>query len=280
MMQKAHPLRLADLHGALPPRPRASHKGDFGHVLVIGGQPGMAGAARMAAEGAARLGAGRVSIATWAAHAPYLGLTRPELMVHGIEHAADLAPLLARATQLVLGPGLGQAAWGQALFEAVLASGLPCVVDADALNLLAAAPRPWPAPAIFTPHPGEAARLLKTQPEAIQADRVAAVLALRATYGGVWVLKGAGSLIASEEGLARCEQGHPAMASGGMGDVLSGMLGGLWAQGMDAASAARLGVCLHAAAGEQAARAEGGRGLLALDLLPHARRLLEAIAPC
>jgi NAD(P)H-hydrate epimerase len=277
-MSQPSPLLLTDLRGILPPRRRDSHKGDYGHVLVIGGNHGMAGAARMAAEAAARLGAGLVSIATRTAHAPFLGATRPELMVHGVERAEALQPLLSRATVLVLGPGLGQDAWAEALFTAAFAAGLPMVVDADALNLLAQSRQRLTAPAILTPHPGEAARLLATGIDVIQADRMAAAHALQASFGATWVLKGAGSLIADDAGLVRCEHGHPAMASGGMGDVLSGMLGALLAQGLAPGDAARLGVCLHAAAGEAAA-AEG-RGVLALDLLPHARRLLEEIAPC
>jgi NAD(P)H-hydrate epimerase len=278
MSQQPSPLLLTELRGILPPRRPDSHKGDFGHVLVIGGNHGMAGAARMAAEAAARLGAGLVSIATRASHAPFLGATRPELMVHGVECAEDLQPLLSRATVLVLGPGLGLDGWARDLFDAAFAAGLPMVVDADALNLLAASPRRPDAPAILTPHPGEAGRLLGIRAADVQADRAAAVSALRAAFGGVWVLKGAGSLVARDEGLDRCEHGHPAMASGGMGDVLSGMLGALLAQGLAPGEAARLGVCLHAAAGE--AEAAEGRGMLALDLLPHARRLLEDIAPC
>lgn len=278
-MSQPSPLLLTDLRGILPPRRRDSHKGDYGHVLVIGGNHGMAGAARMAAEAAARLGAGLVSIATRAGHAPFLAATRPELMVHGVECAKDLQPLLLRATVLVLGPGLGLDGWARDLFEAAFAAGLPMVVDADALNLLAASPRRPDAPAILSPHPGEAGRLLGIRVADVQADRAASVSALRESLGGVWVLKGAGSLIADENGrLARCEHGHPAMASGGMGDVLSGMLGALLAQGLAPGDAARLGVCLHAAAGERAAL--DGRGVLALDLLPHARRLLEEIAPC
>lgn len=277
-MSEPASLRLADLRGLLPPRRPDGHKGDYGHVLVIGGNHGMAGAARLAAEAAARLGAGLVSIATRADHAPFLGLARPELMVNGVESVAELAPLLGRATVLVLGPGLGQDAWAHALFEAAWVAGLPMVVDADALNLLAAAPRRIHGLAVLTPHPGEAARLLGLRTAEVQADRPAAARALRETFGGAWVLKGAGSLIADDAGLLRCAHGHPAMASGGMGDVLSGMLGALLGQGLGPWDAARLGVCLHAAAGEAAA--VDGRGLLALDLLPHARRLLQEIAPC
>jgi len=201
-------------------------------------------------------------------------------MVHAVESAGELEPLLARATVIVLGPGLGRDGWARELFEAAFTSGLLMVIDADALNLLAQTPRQLLPTTILTPHAGEAARLLDSSAEAVQGDRTASVLALREGFGGTWVLKGAGSLVASEEGLYRCSHGHPAMASGGMGDVLSGVLGALLAQGMSEDGAARLGVCLHAAAGEAAAAEGGGRGVLALDLLPHARRLLEKVSPC
>jgi NAD(P)H-hydrate epimerase len=271
---------LDELRGILPPRRHDGQKGDYGHVLVIGGNHGMAGAARLAAEGAARLGAGRVSVATRAVHAPFLALDRPELMVHAVESIDSLQPLLERATVIVMGMGLGQDEWACTLFDAVMQAQQPKVIDADALNRLAAAPLRMDDSSVLTPHPGEAARLLQTDIGSVQNDRCAAIHALRERFGGTWVLKGAGSLILWKYGLFQCTHGHPGMASGGMGDVLSGMIGALLAQGLDSSDAARLGVALHAVAGELAAKRNGGRGLLALDLLPHARRLLEELCPC
>ncbi len=261
--------------GALAaPRARGSHKGDFGHVLVVGGEQGMAGAVRLAAEAAARCGAGLVSVATRAAHAAGLNAGRPELMVHGVERAGALDPLLARASVVVVGPGLGQGRWSRTLLERVLDTGLPLVVDADALNLLARDPLArdnW----ILTPHPGEAARLLDTGTAAIQSDRFAALAALRKRYGGVAVLKGAGTLI-DDGGLpAVCGAGNPGMASGGMGDVLSGVLGALLAQGLTPGEAARAGVCLHARAADREAARHGERGLLASDLIPALREAIN-----
>lgn len=258
----------------LPRRRRSANKGDFGHLLVIGGDAGMSGAPRLAAEAALRSGAGRVSIATHPAHAPMLNLTRPELMVHGVSGPDDLEPLLQRATQVALGPGLGQQAWGRALFQRALESRLPLVVDADALNLLATDPRrreDW----ILTPHPGEAARLLATSVERIEADRFETVRRLRERFGGVVVLKGAGTLIAAP-GLrptAVCNQGNPGMATAGMGDVLTGVIAALIGQRLEPALAAEVGVCLHAAAGDVAAEA-GERGLIASDLIDALRPLL------
>jgi NAD(P)H-hydrate epimerase len=279
-MKAVQPYGLSDLQGILPPRQIDSHKGEYGHVLVVGGNHGMAGAARLAAEGAARLGAGRVSVATRATHAPFLALDRPEVMVHAVESIESLRPLLKRATVIVIGPGLGQDTWAHALFNTLMQAHQPKVIDADALNLMAAAPLRSDDQNVLTPHPGEAARLLHTKIDRVQNDRCAAIHALRERFGGTWVLKGAGSLILWKYGFFQCTHGHPGMASGGMGDVLSGMIGALLAQGLDSSDAARLGVALHAAAGELAAKLGGGRGLLALDLLPHARRLLNQTCPC
>lgn len=256
-------------------RRRDAHKGDFGHVLIVGGDTGMAGAARLAAEAAARCGAGLVSVATRAAHAGCLNAGRPELMVHGVEKSADLDALLARASVVVAGPGLGRTRWSQRLFGRVLDSRLPLVVDADALNLLAVDPLArdnW----ILTPHPGEAARLLGVATTDIQRDRFGAARQLVERYSGVTVLKGAGSLIAAAVSPLRlCALGNPGMASGGMGDVLSGVLGSLLAQGLAAPDAASAAVWLHARAADLAALEQGERGLLASDLLPPLRGLLN-----
>ena len=259
--------------GVLRPRRRTAHKGDMGHVLVIGGAPGFSGAARMAAEAAARTGAGLVSVATHPGHAAWLNLGRPELMCHGVEGAAALQPLLARADAVALGPGLGQSEWGRELYDAALAVRRPLVMDADALNLLTRAPRRqehW----VLTPHPGEAARLLRSGTNEVQRNRFSAAERIQDLYGGVVVLKGAGTIIhGGSLPPAVCSQGNPGMASGGMGDVLTGILATFLAQGLEPEEAACTGVCLHAAAADAAAREGGERGLLATDLFPYLRRL-------
>ncbi|WJW74826.1 NAD(P)H-hydrate dehydratase [Thiohalobacter sp. IOR34] len=257
----------------LPPRPRTAHKGQCGRVLVVGGQPGMGGAALLAGSAAARGGAGLVSVATAPAHAAALLAARPELMVHGVEGTMALRPLCQAADWLALGPGLGQGAWGRTLWAAALGSGRPLVVDADALNLLAAEPLrrdDW----ILTPHPGEAGRLLGCGAAAVQADRLAAVRELQARYGGVVLLKGAGTLIAAAEGVWLSTSGNPGMASGGMGDALTGLIAALAAQGQAPAVAATAGAWLHGAAGDRAARG-GERGLLAGDLIEALRGVLN-----
>lgn len=276
----------------IPRRARTAHKGRCGHLLVVGGAPGMSGAARLAGEAALRAGAGLVTIATHPAHAALLNLTRPELMVAAVSSPDQLAPLLERATVIALGPGLGRDEWGQALFDRLMDDGViarcPLVLDADALNLLAEQPirrDQW----ILTPHPGEAARLLDCSTGEIAQDRFAAVAALQQRFGGVAVLKGAGTLIlgAGQSAPALCSAGNAGMASGGMGDALTGIIGGLLAQVLgqqrtggagdnpsreaDLDQAATAGVCLHAAAADWAAR-EGERGLLASDLIQALRR--------
>lgn len=269
----------ASLRNLLPRRRRGMHKGDAGHVLIIGGDRGMPGAARLAGEAAYRAGAGLVTLATHPEHAAQISAARPELIVHGVPSAAELRRLLPRADVIAVGPGLGRGKWGEALLGAALDASLPLVLDADALNILAGDPlrhKDW----ILTPHPGEAARLLGMTKEEIQADRFAAAHELVASFGGVCVLKGAGTLIASlslHEGvISLCDRGNPGMASAGMGDVLTGVIAGLRAQGLNSAAAARLGVWLHATAGDDAA-ATGEIGMLASDLFPFIRGRLNRL---
>lgn len=262
------------LRRALPPRRRGAHKGDHGHVLVVGGEVGYAGAARMAGEAAARVGAGLVTVATRPEHAGLVSAARPELMARPVARAADLRPALARATVVAVGPGLGQGAWARELLAAALDSGLPLVVDADALNLLAAEPirrHDW----VLTPHPGEAGRLLGWTSAAVQADRYAAARALAARYGGTCVLKGSGTLVCHAGAIAVCTAGNPGMAAGGTGDVLTGVVAGLAAQGLALPVAAAAGVQAHGRAGDLAAAQGGERGLLATDLFAHLRGLVN-----
>ena len=272
----ARRLDWAKVSDQVEPRRRDAHKGDFGHVLVVGGAPGFSGAARLAGEGALRAGAGLVSVATHPAHAAHLNTGRPELMVRGIADPRELSPLLERASAVAMGPGLGREPWGVGLIERVLAAGKPLVMDADALNWLAGARLrrdDW----VLTPHPGEAARLLGCTAAEIQADRFSALRRLQDLYGGTIVLKGAGTLVLgpSQRPPGVCSQGNPGMASGGSGDVLTGMMAALLGRGLDPEQAAEAAVCLHAAAGDRAA-AEGEQGLLATDLIAAIRPTLNA----
>lgn len=264
-------------------RPAAAHKGMYGHVLVAGGDHGMAGAVVLAAAAAARSGAGLVSCATRPEHITAVLAQRPEVMVYGCQ-ATMPANLVSRATVLVLGPGLGQHPWGQGLLEQCLAAAAPILLDADALNLIAAFPqgyfraceRQLSRPRILTPHPGEAARLLGCSVADVQSDRFASCRELARRYRAVALLKGWGTVVSDGDSCWVVEGGNPGMASGGMGDVLSGMIASLLAQGLGAALACRLAAGLHARAADRAA-AQGERGLLAMDVVEQLRGVMNAL---
>jgi NAD(P)H-hydrate epimerase len=263
----------------LPPRPRNVHKGQLGHVLVVAGDRGFAGAGLLAAQSALRAGAGLVTLATRSEHLAAAQARLPEVMAAGVASANQLRALGAQASVWVVGPGLGQAAWGRSLLSAAVCSQALQVWDADALNLLALGGISMPSIAVITPHPGEAARLLGLDSSAVQADRPAAAQALARRYQAVCVLKGAGTLVADPGGaLLLCEYGHPVMAGAGLGDVLAGLIGALLAQGLPAFAAASLAVYLHARAGE--VLAERGRGLAASDLCAVIRQLLQEQSEC
>jgi NAD(P)H-hydrate epimerase len=256
------------LAATLPRRRRTAHKGQQGHVLLIGGGAGMAGAARLAGEAALRVGSGLVTIATVPENTAAITAGRPELMCRAVTRAEELAPLIERADVVAIGPGLGQDDWSRAMEAGVRDCAKPMVVDADALNLLAQSPRKnlnW----ILTPHPGEAGRLIGSNAGAVQADRLEAAKTIVARYGGVVVLKGAGTLVVDGVAVPHiCDRGNPGMASPGMGDVLTGVIAGVLAQAADLASAARTGVLVHAMAGDMAAN-RGERGLIASDLFTY-----------
>ena len=255
---------------ALPTRRRPAHKGSFGSVLVIGGGEGMPGAVRLAAEAALRAGGGRVTVGSLPAHLTAIVAPRPELMFLSLADASPLAAVLPQASVVAIGPGLGRSDWARSLLQRVLAqprSGQWLVIDADALNLLADLPQvqrrsDW----VLTPHPGEAGKLLGITAEAVQADRLAAVQNLQRRYGGTVVLKGSGTLVAGERQVpVLCTRGNPAMASAGMGDVLTGAVAGILAQCRDPWLAACAGVQAHGRAGDALALG-GDRSLLAGDL--------------
>lgn len=271
-------ISLAQARPHLPERPVDAHKGLFGHVMVIGGDIGCGGAAAMAAEMAVRSGAGLTSVATRPEHLPAILARLPEVMVSGVPSGQALEPLLAKPSVLVVGPGLGTSPWSEQLLQQAGKCGLPLVVDADGLNLLARGRilasdqrKDW----VLTPHPGEAARLLGRTVADIQQNRFAAARELQATFGGVIVLKGAGTVIACEHQVFVANVGNPGMASGGMGDVLAGLVGGLMAQGLSPLHAALLAVCAHGDAADLAVGDGGMRGMLATDLIPYIRELLN-----
>ncbi|GGE32826.1 bifunctional NAD(P)H-hydrate repair enzyme [Halopseudomonas oceani] len=274
-------LQLERWRGCLPARTRSAHKGSFGHLLLVGGGPGMGGAIMLAAEAALCSGAGKVSVATCAEHVAPLLARSPEVMVRAVASVKELAPLLATADALVVGPGLGRTGWAEEMLSACLEAALPRVLDADALNLLAqrSGPLTLGANTVITPHPAEAARLLGCSTGAVQSDRLDAVQRLIEPLGCHAVLKGVGSLVASPVAMGQlpavCGAGNPGMAVGGMGDVLSGLLGALLAQRVPAEQAARYAVLVHALAGDMLALSGGEVGIRAGDMMPAIRRVLN-----
>ena len=248
-------------------RPRSAHKHRFGHVLLIGGDHGMGGAPLLAAEAAFRTGAGLVSMLTRPEHCAGVLARRPEVMVRGVSEGDQVAELFSACTVIAVGPGLGRGSWGRALLTRALAAGKPLVIDADGLNLVAEDGAEVPPASVMTPHPGEASRLLG---EERVTNRPAAARALSERFGNVVVLKGAGTLVA-EGGELRgiCIDGNPWIATAGSGDVLTGVVAGLAAQGFALPEAAEAGVCLHAMAGDAARQRLAPRPLVATDIVDH-----------
>lgn len=260
----------------LAPRPPTAHKGTAGRLVIIGGHAAMAGAAALTGEAALRAGAGLVVVATHPQAVDRVAARRPELMVRGVaEPERELPTLLAAADAFVVGPGLGQDDWAQSMLATALVHGPAAgVVDADGLNGVAATAAPVPAAAVLTPHPGEAGRLLEWPAAEVEANRFAALDDLVERYAAAVVLKGAGTLVGDPAGRTTLiDIANPAMATGGTGDVLAGLIGGLLAQGCAPGEAARLGAWLHARAGLVAA-AGGDRGMLATDLMVPIRELV------
>jgi len=256
------------------------HKGLGGHVLVVGGNIGFGGAAILAAEAALRVGAGKVTLAARGAAIPAALARCPALMVVAIEDPRDLVALCKAADIVVIGPGLGQCNWARGCLQQVVEWHSKLLLDADALNLLekmefTGSDHPgWP---VVTPHPGEAARLLGVSTAIVGQDRFQAVRQLAESINGTAVLKGAGSLIAScpsSSGVGVCMAGNPYMATAGMGDVLSGLIGGLAAQGLDPERAAQLGVFLHATAADYWVEANG-RCLIATDIVTALPKVMQ-----
>ncbi len=264
---------------ALSPRVVDAHKNAFGHVLIVGGELGMGGAVMLAAEAALRCGAGLVSVATRPEHVAPLLARLPEVMARGINAGIELADLIEKADVIVVGPGLGQSAWSQQLLYFVLQSAKAKVIDADALNLITSASLGdfVSEQCVFTPHPGEAARLLSCETQTIARDRFAAVRKLQSNLGGVVLLKGAGTLIDDGVSTTLTAVGNPGMAVAGMGDVLSGVIAALMAQGLSPKAAAINGACAHGQAGDAAAES-GMHGVRATDLMPHLREILNGDA--
>lgn len=274
--------QLLDFHvllDVLPEWEADVHKGQRGHSMIIGGDSGYGGAVALAAEASLKTGCGLTSAATQPQHVAPILARCPEIMTHGVSSGQQLEPLLKGADVLIIGPGLGRSAWSEQLMQKALDSCLPLVIDADGLNILAQGrlvrdrgDRQW----VLTPHAGEAARLLGISVAEVQADRFTAVRKIQEQYNALVLLKGPGTLIAGDNAVIKvCPYGNPAMATAGMGDLLGGIIGSLIAQGLSLQKSAELGCCLHSYAADLAVSAGGARGLVATDLLPILRRLLN-----
>jgi hydroxyethylthiazole kinase-like uncharacterized protein yjeF len=277
--QAAEILDIEKLLQLLPPRHKNAHKGNFGHLLLVGGDRGMPGSIAMSAIAAARTGAGLTSVATRQEHVAPLITMQPEIMVNGVDSGQEFEPLLDseanRYSAVAIGPGLGQTAWSEQMLQLVLNSSHPLVVDADGLNLIARKRESKRDNWVLTPHPGEAGRLLNCTTAEVQQNRFDAVMSIQKRYGGVVLLKGAGTLICDGRTTSICPYGNPGMSTGGMGDVLTGIIGGLVCQGLPLSGATQLGVCLHAKAADLVAARSGEVGMLATDLITDLRHLIN-----
>ena len=273
--EDAHLLSDEELSSHLKQRTACTHKGQTGHLLIVGGDRGMCGAVILAAQSALRSGVGRVSVITRHEHVAAVLAVQPEIMVYGIHEPVIPDELLQRVNVIAIGPGLGRDEWGKKLFEQVLYQDHYKLLDADALYHLPDHAADL-SDAVITPHPGEAAKLLATDVKSIERDRFQSIERLYDEYNAIVVLKGAGSLIYDGQGpIDICPFGNPGMATAGMGDVLSGIIAALMAQGYDKDEAARMGVCIHSQAADAAAADAGQIGLLASDLLPYIRQLIN-----
>ncbi len=253
-------------------RKRNVHKGQFGHVLIVGGNEGMAGAVALASLAAMRTGVGSVSAVVHHMNMTAILPWVPEAMVYGIDRPMIPETLLKQATVVIVGPGLGDDDWARECFKQVLHANKKTVIDASALRLLAQSNVKQSKNHVLTPHPGEAGALLGQSAVDIQSDRVNAIQKIQSQYGGVCVLKGLGSLIFDGTQLRICQQGNPGMATAGMGDVLSGIIAAMLAQGMELSYASQFGVLMHALAGDEAAKQYGEISMIARDvieMIPH-----------
>lgn len=282
---EAHLLKEIN-YALLPKRKASSNKGCFGHVLIVGANVGMPGAVILSAKAALRTGAGLVTIITVSENLAAISCAVPEAMIKicDVDSMAEVftTALLNSVTHIAIGMGLGQDGWSLAVLHYCISVNKPMLIDADALNLIAQNKVEMHAALVITPHPGEAARLLSQKVSLnsadIQHNRFDAVKKLQRLFNNsencVVVLKGSGTLVFDGEVLTVCSKGNAAMAAPGMGDVLSGIISALLAQGINTSDAVQLGVCLHAAAAEFAIKGKT-RGLLASDVVHALTKVLQ-----
>ena len=258
-----------------------SHKGDFGHVLVVAGNIGFGGAALLSSKAAIKIGAGLVSLATRSEHLQAALSFAPEVMTKPVDSGQSLENYLDYPTVICLGPGLGKDYWSEQMIykslENTHKNKTPILIDADGLNLLPEFSKKLPLPKkiVLTPHLGEAARLLNTSVEKVKKNRVSAAKRISNKYNSVVVLKSHETLICKEDKIYICDKGNPGMATAGMGDVLSGMISGLIAQKLSLFEAACLGVDLHARAGDIYSEKNNQQSLLPTDIIDLFARVIN-----
>ena len=258
-----------------------SHKGDFGHVLVVAGNIGFGGAALLSSKAAIKIGAGLVSLATRSEHLQAALSFAPEVMTKPVDSGQSLENYLDSPTVICLGPGLGKDYWSEQMIYKSLENSqknkTPILIDADGLNLLPEFSKKLPLPKkiVLTPHLGEAARLLNTSVEKVKKNRVSAAKRISNKYNSVVVLKSHETLICKEDKIYICDKGNPGMATAGMGDVLSGMISGLIAQKLSLFEAACLGVDLHARAGDIYSKKNNQQSLLPTDIIDLFARVIN-----
>jgi ADP-dependent NAD(P)H-hydrate dehydratase / NAD(P)H-hydrate epimerase len=264
---------LTDIKKSLT-RKADSNKGDFGHVLIIGGDIGMGGAVIMAAEAAYRAGAGKVTVLTKEENISPLLARLPNAMTLPSNFLGE--KIFENKSVIIIGCGLGKSSWAKKLFEAAMASNLPKIIDADALNILSESKKTFDfSNSIISPHVGEAARLLKISTKEIQKNRESAVKKLYEKFGAISILKGSGTLIFDGKKITKCTHGNAGMATAGMGDVLSGIIGGLVAQRLSNEKSTIYGVNIHALAGDLVAKKQGEVGMMPMDLFEYVARIVN-----
>lgn len=267
-------LNSREVLSMLPVRAIDANKGDFGHVLIIGGDYNMGGAIIMAAEAAFRAGAGRVTVLTRQENFAALLSRLPNAMVAVAGNKEEAQKIFINKDAIAVGMGLGQSDWALEMLEAALSCALPKIIDADALNLLAKKSAQL-SNAVITPHPKEASRLLGCSVEEVQNDRMSAVKKLVQNYHATAVLKGHDSLIADKDEVYLCPYGNAGMAVAGMGDVLSGMIAAFLAQKFSLKNATILATTIHALAGDEAAKTQGQIGILPTDLMHFVTKIIN-----
>ncbi len=264
------------------PRSSTTHKGNCGNIVVAGGNKGMLGATLLSGKAALRCGSGLVTVLSTKQHLDQPALNCPELMSACYSNtnkcSESVQNLLNQCDVIVVGPGLGQSPWSRSMYQFVMTYEKPIVVDADGLNLLAVSPVKNHN-RVLTPHPGEAARLLECSTAEIQHDRITAIVRIHEIYGGVCVLKGAGTLVyGGGDTIWLCDRGNSGMSTAGMGDVLSGVIGSLLGSGLNLLDATKTAVWLHSAGADRIAARMHPPSLLASDVISVLPEMLADIS--